>query len=73
MVAGRHRWVEKMKQEGRKFPCGRKLGSRVKRVIAPVQPRVDYRTMTPEEQIAAAREVIAVLRDRLRRTGKLSD
>src|SRR6516225_7300461 len=56
MVAGRHRWVEKMKAEGRKFPGGRKLGSRVKRHMAPVQRRPDWRKMTPEEQIAAARE-----------------
>jgi hypothetical protein len=66
MVAGRHRWVERMKLEKRKFPCGRKLGSHVKRHIAR-----DYRTMTPEEQIAAARKIIATLQDRFRRTGKL--
>ena len=29
MVAGRRRWVEKTKAEGRKFPGGRKLGSKV--------------------------------------------
>jgi hypothetical protein len=72
MVAGRHRWVERMKAEGRKFPCGRKPGYRPKLQTTGVLPRKDYRRMTLQELRAAALESIAILQDRLRRTGRLS-
>jgi hypothetical protein len=72
MVAGRRRWVEKMKAEGRKFPCGRKPGSRIKPRTISVRPRKDYRGMTLQELRAAALESIAILQERLRRTGRLS-
>src|SRR6516225_1153557 len=49
MVAGRHRWVERMKAEGRKFPCGRKPGSRIKPQTTGALPRKDYRGMTLQE------------------------
>jgi len=72
MVAGRHRWVERMKAEGCKFPCGRKPGSRIELQTTSVLPRKDYRRMTLQELRAAALESIAILQDRLRRTGRLS-
>ena len=72
MVAGRHRWVERMKAEGRKFPCGRKPGYRPKLQTTGVLPRKDYRRMTLQELRAAALESIAILQERLRRTGRLS-
>jgi len=72
MVAGRHRWVERMKAEGRKFPCGRRPGSRIKLQTTGVRPRKDYRRMTLHELRAAALESIAILEERLRRTGRLS-
>jgi hypothetical protein len=72
MVAGRYRWVERMKAEGRKFPCGRKPGSRIKPQTTSVLPRRDYRRMTLEELRDAALESIAISQDRLRRTGRLS-
>jgi hypothetical protein len=72
MVAGRHRWVERMKAEGRKFPCGRRPGSRIKLQMTNVRRRKDYRRMTLHELRAAALESIAILQERLRRTGRLS-
>ena len=72
MVAGRHRWVERMKAEGRKFPCGRRPGSRIKAQATGVRPRKDYRSMTLQELRAAALESIEILQERLRRTGRLS-
>ena len=72
MVAGRHRWVERMKAEGCKFPCGRKPGSRIELQTTSVLPRKDYRRMTLQELRAAALESIAILQERLRRTGRLS-
>jgi len=72
MVAGRRLWVERMKAEGRKFPCGRKPGSRAKPQTTSVLPRKDYRRMTLQELRTAALESIAILQERLRRTGRLS-
>ena len=72
MVAGRHRWVERMKAEGGKFPCGRKPGSQLKLQTAGALPRKDYRRMTLQELRAAALESIEILQERLRRTGRLS-
>jgi len=72
MAAGRRLWVERMKAEGRKFPCGRKPGSRIKLQTTGALPSKDYRSMTPQERRAAALESIAILQERLRRTGRLS-
>jgi len=72
MVAGRHRWVERMKAEGRKFPGGRKLGSRIKPQTTGIRSRKDYRRMTLQELRDAALESNAILQERLRRTGRLS-
>ncbi len=72
MVEGRRRWVLEMKAAGRKFPGGRKPGSRVRPQTAAIQPRKNYRKMTFEELRAAAREALDVLQERLRRTGSLS-
>jgi hypothetical protein len=72
MVAGRRLWVERMKADGRKFPCGRKPGSRIKLQATSVRSPKDYRRMTLEELRDAALESNAILRDRLRRTGRLS-
>jgi len=71
MREGRHRWVMKMKAEGRKFPGGRKPGSRA-RLQTAVMPRKNYRRMTFEERRAAAMEALDVLRERLRRRGSLT-
>ena len=72
LVAGRHRWVERMKAEGRKFPCGRKPGSRIKVQATSLRPRREYRGMTLRELRDAALESNAILQERLRRTGRLS-
>jgi hypothetical protein len=72
MLAGRRRWVEKMKAEGRKFPGGRKPGFRIKLQTTSVLRRKDYRRMTLEELRDAALESNAILQERLRRTGRLS-
>ena len=76
MVAGRRRWVDRMNAEGRKFPGGRKLGSRVVRgakqtVI--VQLPKQYRHMKYEEFIAAGKEALKQLQERLEKTGSLTD
>src|SRR5262249_55562570 len=75
MVAGRRRWAEKMKAEGRKFPCGRKPGSRIAKLSEPTTaatkptPAVKlpkkYRHMTYDEFIAAGREALKQLQERL--------
>jgi hypothetical protein len=74
MVAGRRRWVERMKAEGRKLPSGRKLGSRIvrgaKQTVVVQLPR-QYRHMTYEEFIAAGKEALKQLKERLERTGSL--
>jgi len=72
MVGGRHRWVERMKAEGPKFPCGRKPGSRIKVQATSLRPRREYRGMTLRELRDAALESNAILQERLRRTGRLS-
>jgi hypothetical protein len=64
--------AKKMKAKGRKFPCGRKPGSRIKPQTTSVLPRRDYRGMTLEELRDAALESIAILQERLRRTGRLT-
>ena len=55
-----------------KFPCGRKPGSRIKLQTTGALPRKAYRSMTPQERRAAAREAIGILQERLRLTGRLS-
>lgn len=80
MVEGRRRWVERMKAEGRKFPGGRKPGSRIARpkpmtaaaTTTAVQLPRQYRHMTYEEFFAAAKEALKQLQDRLDRTGSLT-
>ena len=74
MVAGRRRWVERMKTEGRKFPGGRKLGSKV--VKGGKQPFVvqlpeRYRHMSVDEFIEASKQVLKQMQERLERTGRL--
>jgi hypothetical protein len=48
LVAGRRRWVERMKVEGRKFPGGRKPGVRYPKPLPP-----QYRQMTVAEFLSA--------------------
>lgn len=84
MVAGRGRWVERMKAEGRKFPGGRKPGSRVAKPVPPspseeallaqkagIKLPKQYRHMTYDEFMAAAREALKLLQERLDRGGRL--
>jgi len=74
MVAGRRRWVERMKAEGRKFPGGRKLGSRLvggaKQTVVVQLPK-QYRHMTFDEFVEAAKEALKQLEERFERTGSL--
>jgi hypothetical protein len=76
MVAGRRRWVERMKAEGRKFPGGRKPGSRIvrgpKQTVVVQLPR-QYRHMSYEEFIAAGKNALKQLQERLERTERLVD
>jgi hypothetical protein len=75
MVAGRRRWVERMKAEGRKFPGGRKLGSRIVRgakQAVVVQLPKQYRHMTFDEFVAAAKEALRQMQERFERTGRLN-
>jgi hypothetical protein len=64
MVAGRRRWVERMKAEGRKFPGGRKPGSRIvrgaKQTVVVRLPE-QYRHMSFDEFIEAGKEALKVL------------
>jgi hypothetical protein len=72
MVAGRRRWVERMKAEGRKFPGGRKLGSRIACQPAPtVRTLADIKRMSPEELISEGKRAAKLLLDRLEMTGSL--
>jgi hypothetical protein len=81
MVEGRRRWLAQLKAEGRKFPGGRKPGSRVakppKVMAAATKPTPavrlpkKYRHMTYEEFIAAGKEALRQLQERLDRTGSL--
>jgi hypothetical protein len=81
MVEGRRRWIERLKAEGRKIPGGRKPGSRI--VKAPkgngaaterravVQLPKGYRHMSVDEYIAAGKQALRQLQERLERTGRL--
>jgi hypothetical protein len=72
MVAGRRRWIERLKAEGKKIPGGRKPGPRiVPQPTTPVRTRADFRNMSPEEIIAAGKEALKLLQERLDRTGSL--
>jgi hypothetical protein len=81
MVAGRRRWVERMKAEGRKFPGGRKPGSRVVKVAkgnnaamerrAVVQLPKQYRHMTVDEYITAGKQALRQLQEGFEKTGRL--
>jgi hypothetical protein len=78
MIEGRRRWVERMKAEGRKFPGGRKPGSRVAKPVPPspseeallahkagIKLPKQFRHMTYDEFMAAAREALKLLQERL--------
>src|SRR3984893_6731956 len=70
MVAGRRRWIERLKAEGKKIPGGRKPGPRVATKPATSVPtRTDIRNMSPEEIIAAGKEALKHLEERFERTG----
>jgi hypothetical protein len=80
MVAGRRRWVERMKAEGRKFPGGRKLGSKVVKPTKPASapariPGIplpkQFRHMTYDEFFEAAKKVLREMQERFERTGRL--
>jgi len=61
MVEGRRRWRAQLKAEGRKFPGGRKLGSKVvkggKQTFVVQLPR-QYRHMSVDEFIEASKQVL---------------
>jgi hypothetical protein len=81
MVAGRRRWIAQLKAQGLKVPGGRKLGSRLVKRSAPTAatppptPAVKlpkkYRHMTYDEFIAAGKEALRQLQERLDRGGTL--
>jgi len=81
MVAGRRRWVERMKAAGQKFPGGRKPGSRVVKVAKAntaarerrvvVQLPKQYRHMSLEQFLEAGKEALRQLQERFERTGSL--
>jgi hypothetical protein len=81
MVAGRRRWVERMKAEGRKFLGGRKPGTRIVKLAkgngaatdrrAVVQLPKQYQHMTVDEFIAAGKEALKQLQERFEKTGSL--
>jgi hypothetical protein len=74
MVAGRRRWVERMKAQGLKFPGGRKPGTRIARGAkqrAGVRLPRQYRHMTYEEFIEAGKEALKQLQERFEKTGSL--
>ena len=81
MVAGRRRWIERLKAEGKKIPGGRKPGSRIVKVAkassaaterkAVVRLPQQYRHMTFEEFVAGAKEALKQLQERFERTGSL--
>jgi hypothetical protein len=87
MVEGRRRWLAQLKAEGRKFPGGRKPGTRIAkkpRTAAPspttaaTNPTIaiklpkKYRHMTYDEFIETAKKALKQLQERLDRTGSLS-
>jgi hypothetical protein len=81
MVAGRRRWIEKLRAEGKKIPGGRRAGSRLVRPAkgntaaterrAVVQLPKQYRHMTVEEFIAAGKQALRQLQARFEKTGRL--
>ena len=80
MSAPARRWVERMKAEGRKFPGGRKLGSKVVKPTKPASapariPGIplpkQYRHMTFDEFIEASKQVLKQMQERFERTGRL--
>ena len=74
MIAGRRRWAERMKAEGRKFPGGRKLGSRIVRgakQTVVVQLPKEYRHLSFDEFIEAGKKAAKELQERLEKTGSL--
>jgi hypothetical protein len=74
MVSGRRRWVERMKAEGRKFPGGRKLGTRIVRranqTVVVQLPR-QCRHMTFDEFVEAAKVAFKQMQERFERTDSL--
>jgi len=85
MVAGRRRWVERMKAEGRPFPwAGKRHRRRVEPSAQPAPSSLDalarqagvrlpkqYRHMTFDEFFAAGKEALRQMQERLKRTGRL--
>jgi hypothetical protein len=81
MIAGRRRWIERLKAAGKKIPGGRKPGSRIvkapkansaateRRVV--VQLPKQYRHMTVDEYIAAGKQALRQLQERFEKTGRL--
>ena len=81
MVAARRRWIERLRAESKKIPGGRKPKSRLvkppkassvateRRVV--VQLPKQYRHMTYDKFIAAAKEALKQLQERFERTGRL--
>jgi hypothetical protein len=75
MVAGRRRWIERLKAEGKKIPGGRKPGSRIVRPPPPseeallaqkagIKLPIQFRHMTYDEFMAAAKEALKALQER---------
>ena len=54
MVEGRRRWVERMKAEGKKFPGGRKAGTRW--TTAAMRARAEQVRRSPANVVAALRD-----------------
>jgi hypothetical protein len=86
MVEGRRAWAERMKAEGRKFPGGRKSGS--KWITPKMRARKELERLVEEaravenarqalssksyvDHIAGARAALQVLQERFDRTGSL--
>jgi hypothetical protein len=80
MVEGRRRWLAQLKAEGRKFPGGRKPGTRIAKKPRPAAPNPTiavklpkkYQHMTFDEFIETAKKALKQLQERLDRTGSLS-
>jgi hypothetical protein len=84
MMEGRRRWVERLKAEGKRVPGGRKPGSRVAKPLPPpskeallaqkagIKLPIRFRHMTYDEFMAAAKETLKQLQERLDRTGSLT-
>ena len=85
MVAGRRRWVERMKAEGRPFPwAGKRHPRRVEPSAQPAPSSLaalarqagvrlpkQYRHMTFDEFIAAGKEALRQMAERFEKTGRL--